>query len=55
MFYKLGISLITNIFTAEVVSKITVMLLKKAAERTENTVDDEVIKIVEDRLKGNTA
>lgn len=56
MFYKYGIGLVAYMFPPQVVAKIAVMLFKKVAEKTPWTdADDELAKILEDRLKENTA
>lgn len=54
MFYKYVIGIIAYMFPPEVVAKVAVMLFKKVASKTTWTdADDELAKILEDRLKGN--
>ena len=43
--------LITTIFTTETISKIAISILKWLSQQTENTLDDELVKIIEESLQ----
>lgn len=52
MFYNLAISVLVYLFPTRVVAKVIVMLFKKIAKKTKwTTTDDELVAILEERLK----
>jgi hypothetical protein len=48
---KLGMQLLTALLTEKFLKKLIVFLLKKLSERTDNTIDDEVVKMIEKALE----
>lgn len=43
--------LLISVFSKEVVAKLLVVLLKRVATLTPNTIDDELVQTLEERLK----
>ena len=48
---KIGKALISALLTESVIKKLIILLLEKLAKKTDNSVDDEILKIVKDALK----
>jgi len=47
----LGLKILMALLTETVMKKLIMLLLRKLAERTDNKIDDEVVKIVEEALE----
>lgn len=48
---KLALKLLAAILTEKFIKKLVVFLLKKLAERSDNKIDDEVVKMIEEALE----
>lgn len=48
---KIALALLTE----KVIKKLVILLLRKLAERTDNKIDDDVVKVVEDALADKPA
>jgi len=48
---QIGKALISALLTETIVKKLIILLLDKLAKKTDNDVDDEIVKIVKDALK----
>lgn len=48
---KLGMKLLAALLTEKFIKKLIVFLLEKLAERTDNKIDDDVVKMIKDALE----
>lgn len=46
----LGMKLLTALLTESFIKKLIIFLLKKLAERSDNKIDDEVVRMIEEAL-----
>lgn len=51
MLIKIAQALLAKLLTEKVMKSLLLMLLRKLAERSDNKIDDEVVKIIEDALE----
>lgn len=47
---KVGMSMMTALLTEAVLKKLIILLLEKLAEKSDNKVDDEIVRIVKEAL-----
>lgn len=47
---KIGKSIVLSLLTEKVIKRLVVMLLEHLAKKTDNKVDDEIVKIVKEAL-----
>ena len=47
---KIGYAILMSLLTETVIKKLVILLLEKLAEKSDNTVDDEIVKVVKEAL-----